>query len=152
MPRRPHSLQSPVPTPRARRLIAAVAAALTLGSLSPAAQQPAPPSAQRPPVFRSGRDLVVVNVVVRDKSGALVRGLTRDDFTVLEDNRAQTVESFDAEELDAVASPIEIVTRIEWPESAWNSRRSILARIRSAICSAIFGGALVRIAANSSPP
>jgi len=108
MPRRPHSLQSPVPTPRARRLIAAVAAALTLGSLSPAAQQPAPPSAQRPPVFRSGRDLVVVNVVVRDKSGALVRGLTRDDFTVLEDNRAQTVESFDAEELDAVASPIEI--------------------------------------------
>jgi len=108
MPRGPHSLRSQVLPPRARRLIAAAAAVFTLGSLSPAAQQSAPQSAQRPPVFRSGRDLVVVNVVVRDKTGALVRGLTRDDFTVLEDNRAQTVESFDFEELDAVATPIEI--------------------------------------------
>jgi len=63
------------------------------------------PSAQSPPagsqVFRSGTELVLVNVVVRDKSGAVVRGLTRDDFAVTEDDRPQTVTSFDFEELDA---------------------------------------------------
>src|SRR5262249_49035263 len=52
------------------------------------------------PVFRSGTDLVLVNVVVRDKSGAVVRGLTRDDFTITEDDKAQTITTFDFEELD----------------------------------------------------
>src|SRR5580765_5921323 len=58
------------------------------------AQQPATP------VFRSGTELVLVNVVVRDKSGAVVRNLTRDDFSVTEDDRPQTISSFDFEELD----------------------------------------------------
>ena len=77
-------------------------------AVAPAVQQPVPGPVQRKPTFRSGRDLVVVNVVVRDKDGKLVRGLTKDDFTVLEDNRPQTVESFDFEELDSVAAPVEI--------------------------------------------
>jgi len=51
------------------------------------------------PVFRTGTELVLVNVVVRDKSGAVVRGLTRDDFTVAEDGKPQTITSFDFEEL-----------------------------------------------------
>jgi VWFA-related protein len=58
--------------------------------------------AQPPPVFRSGTDLVLVNVVVRDKSGAVVRGLTQSDFIVTEDDKPQTVTSFDFEELDRV--------------------------------------------------
>ncbi|HKB10117.1 MAG TPA: VWA domain-containing protein [Vicinamibacterales bacterium] len=52
-------------------------------------------------VFRSGTELVLVNVVVRDKSGAVVRGLTRDDFVIAEDDKPQTITSFDFEELDA---------------------------------------------------
>ncbi len=58
--------------------------------------------AQQPsaPVFRSGAELVLVNVVVRDKSGAVVRGLTRDDFSVAEDDKPQTISTFDFEELD----------------------------------------------------
>jgi VWFA-related protein len=52
------------------------------------------------PVYRGGTELVLVNVVVRDKSGTVVRGLTRDDFTVAEDNKLQTITSFDFEELD----------------------------------------------------
>ena len=60
--------------------------------------QSAPPPA---PVFRSGTELVLVNVVVRDRSGAVVRGLRRDDFAVAEDGRPQTIASFDFEELDA---------------------------------------------------
>jgi VWFA-related protein len=58
------------------------------------------------PVFRSGTELVLVNVVVRDKSGNVVRSLTRDDFVVTEDDRPQIVTSFDFEELDkADAAP-----------------------------------------------
>jgi VWFA-related protein len=37
---------------------------------------------------------------VRDKNGAVVRGLTRDDFSISEDDKPQTVTSFDFEELD----------------------------------------------------
>ena len=55
---------------------------------------------QSRPVFRSGTELVIVNVVVRDKSGAVVRGLTADDFTITEDDRPQAISSFDFEELD----------------------------------------------------
>ncbi len=54
------------------------------------------------PVFRSGTELVLVNVVVRDKAGNVVRNLTRDDFVVTEDDKAQVVTSFDFEELDKV--------------------------------------------------
>jgi VWFA-related protein len=55
---------------------------------------------QRPTAtFRSSVDLVTVNVVVRDKNGNLVRGLMRDDFTVTEDSRPQTISTFDFEEI-----------------------------------------------------
>lgn len=87
-------------------------AVVALGSLSMQAQQSGQPPVRQAPqgraTFRSGRDLVVVNVVVRDKDGKLVRGLKKDDFTVTEDNRPQTVESFDFEELDTVAEPADI--------------------------------------------
>src|SRR5476649_1695629 len=69
---------------------------VVLLTATPHAQAPAQP----PTVFRSGTELVLVNVVVRDKNGAVVRGLTRDDFIVAEDDKAQTVTSFDFEELD----------------------------------------------------
>jgi VWFA-related protein len=63
----------------------------------PLAQSQTPP---RTPVFRSGTELVLVNVVVRDKSGAVVRGLKQDDFSITEDDKPQTITSFDFEELD----------------------------------------------------
>src|SRR5262249_21484598 len=68
---------------------------LGLWTMTPRAQP------QRGQVFRSGTELVLVNVVVRDKSGAVVRGLARDDFAVTEDDKPQTITSFDVEELDA---------------------------------------------------
>src|ERR1700704_4237347 len=57
------------------------------------------PRAEQRSVFRSGTELVRVNVVVRDKSGAVVRNLSRDDFTVTEDDKPQTITSFDFEQL-----------------------------------------------------
>jgi VWFA-related protein len=59
-------------------------------------QTPAKPA----PVFRSATELVTVNVVVRDRSGAVVRGLTQADFAITEDDKPQTITSFDFEELD----------------------------------------------------
>jgi VWFA-related protein len=77
----------------------------------PGAQgQPAQP---KTPVFRSGTELVLVNVVVRDKNGNVVRGLKQDDFSITEDDKAQTITSFDFEELDkadAAAPPPEAVS------------------------------------------
>ncbi|HUZ05108.1 MAG TPA: VWA domain-containing protein [Acidobacteriaceae bacterium] len=50
-------------------------------------------------------DLVLTNVVVRDKkTGQIVRGLTANDFTVLENNKQQHILSFDFQSVDAVAN------------------------------------------------
>jgi VWFA-related protein len=59
---------------------------------------------QPKPTFKSGLDMVIVNVVVRDKDGNPVRGLTLKDFTVLEDGKPQAISTFDFEELDTVAT------------------------------------------------
>jgi VWFA-related protein len=69
---------------------------LVFFSVAPSAQAPQQPAT----VFRSGTELVLVNVVVRDKNGAVVRGLTRDDFSIAEDDKTQSITSFDFEELD----------------------------------------------------
>ena len=50
-------------------------------------------------------EIVLVNVVVRDKQGNIVRGLKKDDFTVLEDGKQQSLASFDFEETDTQALP-----------------------------------------------
>lgn len=49
--------------------------------------------------FRSGIDLVTVDVVVLDGKGEPVVGLTRNDFTVLEDGRPQQIREFQTVEL-----------------------------------------------------
>ena len=50
--------------------------------------------------FKVTSELVLVSVTVRDKKGALVRGLKQSDFTVLEDGKAQRIQSFDIEDVD----------------------------------------------------
>lgn len=66
----------------------------------------APVAQQTPtPVFRSDVDLVVVDVVVRDRSGAVVRGLTAADFDVREDDKPQQVTSFNVEEIATTPRP-----------------------------------------------
>jgi VWFA-related protein len=98
-------------------LLALVAAAIgtsgaVVGGRAPQAQQR--PVSQRPAAtFRSSIDLVTVNVVVRDRNGNVVRGLTRDDFVVTEDGRPQTISTFDFEEIATAppdAVPAEIPT------------------------------------------
>ena len=87
-------------TRRGVRTTARVLAAVLTAPALPPATAPA-----QVPTFQSAVALVRVTVVVRDKSGALVRGLTRADFTITEDERPQTIESFDFEDLPTERAP-----------------------------------------------
>lgn len=51
-------------------------------------------STQSPPVFRARANYVEIDAVVTDSRGRVVRGLTREDFTVSEDGTAQRIETF----------------------------------------------------------
>jgi Ca-activated chloride channel family protein len=67
---------------------------------TPRAQQPpaaARSDAAQPPSFKSGVELINVTATVSDASGRFVSGLTRDDFTVYEDGKAQDITYFTAE-------------------------------------------------------
>jgi VWFA-related protein len=78
---------------RHRLLTAVLIAGCAVASIAyPHAQDP-------PPVFRAGTAFVSVDVVVRDESGAIVRGLTAADFTIREDGRPQQVQTFSFEEI-----------------------------------------------------
>ncbi|HEV2689893.1 MAG TPA: hypothetical protein VGV35_15145, partial [Bryobacteraceae bacterium] len=68
--------------------------------LSLFAQTPqAPPST--PPTFSTTTNLVILNVTVRDKSGKLVDNLKKEDFTVFEDEKPQSVAVFELERLSS---------------------------------------------------
>ncbi len=71
------------------------------------AQSSTTPPQERPPAgvatLHTGTKLVVVDVVVRDKSGHPIHGLTRNDFRLAESGKSQTVSSF--EEYAAPAMP-----------------------------------------------
>ena len=78
-----------------RSLATVLVAAMLLGAAG-AAQE-------RRPTFRSGRDLVSVDVVVRDRNGEIVRDLTAADFEVREDGRVQQVLGLSFQEITGAA-------------------------------------------------
>src|SRR5437879_7822062 len=92
--------------PRRARRTRRTASTLTIGSVAAAlcalsvvsAQQTAPAPAQ--PVFRSGAQLVVETVTVKDKDGKVVEGLTAKDFTITEDNVAQAISFVEFQRVD----------------------------------------------------
>ena len=82
--------------------LTALTVALLLGRIFAQQPQPTPtPAGQGDYKFRVESQLVLVNVVARDKSGKPVTDLKRDDFTVLEDGKPQKISSFDFENLDS---------------------------------------------------
>ena len=79
-------------------ILATVVLTATATATSPSAQQ-------SQPVFRSRLNLVSVDVIVRDKSGAVVRNLTAADFEVREEGKAQEITNFNFEEITDNAVP-----------------------------------------------
>lgn len=87
-----------------------VLAASTLARAS-AAQTPAPaaspsPDAASSPSFPARVEQVTVDVVVTDKKGNPITGLTKDDFRVIEEGVPQSVATFDAVSVPATASTV----------------------------------------------
>jgi VWFA-related protein len=77
---------------------------------SPASASPAPAATAAPadaavnPSFPAQVDVVTVDVVVTDKKGVPIAGLTERDFQILEEDRPQSITSFEAVQLPATAS------------------------------------------------
>ena len=82
-----------------RNLAALLLAGLLLETPPPlaAGQAPQIPSPSRISVTT---ELVLVNVVARDKKGNLIGDLKKEDFTVLEDGKKQAISTFDFENVD----------------------------------------------------
>jgi VWFA-related protein len=72
---------------------------LLLPSLGAQEPQSNPQAGSQTPSFPAQVEIVTVDTVVTDKQGSPITGLTRDDFTVLEDGVPQKVESFEAVQL-----------------------------------------------------
>jgi VWFA-related protein len=93
-----------------RKTSLALALALAAIATTATAQDsvPAQPSTQY--TFTVNSDLVLTNVVVRDKkTGEVVRGLTARDFTILENGKPQRISTFDFESVDQ-ATPLNEAT------------------------------------------
>jgi VWFA-related protein len=71
-----------------------LASAALLGAQE--AQKPAAPPPAETPTFPAQVEQVIVDVVVTDKKGNPIKGLTRDDMTVTEDGAPQQIVSFEA--------------------------------------------------------
>ena len=80
---------------------AAALALITCAALISVARAQAPKDSQGSPAvtFQVEVDYVDVDVVVTDQQGNFVRGLTRDDFEVLEDGRPVKVDTFSTVEI-----------------------------------------------------
>jgi VWFA-related protein len=80
------------------------ATALVLQVAAPALAQQSGQPAVSPARIEVTTELVLVNVVARDKKGNLVRDLKKEDFTLLEDGKKQNISTFDFENVDEMAA------------------------------------------------
>ena len=74
-----------------RRCLAVVLGAFILSATAPTAQQPPPPPQ---PAFRTGIDIVSLNVTVTDGGGRYVTDVEQGDFSVFEDGVKQDLTFF----------------------------------------------------------
>src|SRR6185369_11168734 len=86
-----------------RKCIRVVCSCTLAAQLALAALAQQAPAQQAAPAIRATTELVLVNVVARDRKGNLVRDLKQQDFTVLEDGQKQQLASFDFENIDELA-------------------------------------------------
>ena len=68
----------------------------------PRTQPPPPPAQKKETVIRSAAELVLVDVQVTGRDGRPVKGLRPEQFTVLEDNKQQKVDTFDYYDIETI--------------------------------------------------
>ena len=83
-----------------KNLAALIMAGLLLQAPVPAAAQQSAPIPASPGRIRVTTELVLVNLVARDKKGNLVHDLKKEDFTLFEDSKKQEISTFDFENVD----------------------------------------------------
>ena len=81
-----------------------VAFAVPAQPQAPSNQQPTQPTQPAASTIRTATKLVIVDVVVTDQQHHPVHNLTRNDFTLLEDNVSQSVRAFEEHAPPAVAA------------------------------------------------
>ncbi len=92
------------------------------------AQNPTPAQDQSAPnsttvTFKVNSDLVLTNVVVRDKkTGQLLKGLTEKDFTISEDGKPQHIVSFDFQNVDEAAPLDEATINASAPNGVFGAK------------------------------
>lgn len=89
-----------------RRKLASLltAAALFLQVSAPLFAQQPPQTPASAPRIEVTTELVLVNVVARDKRGNLVQDLKKEDFTLFEDGKKQNISTFDFENVEQQAA------------------------------------------------
>lgn len=80
------------------------AAAMVLETAAPAMAQQGGQAGTGEARIEVTTELVLVNVVARDKHGNLVGDLKKEDFTLFEDGKKQVISTFDFENVDEVAA------------------------------------------------
>jgi VWFA-related protein len=92
-------MKTPMPKVHCRSCLAGSVIAITLAlSLNLSAQEQTPSSQDQPiETLKVNVDVVQLFFNVKDKHGALIPSLTKDDFNVFEDGKAQTIKYFKAE-------------------------------------------------------
>ncbi|HTA86157.1 MAG TPA: VWA domain-containing protein [Silvibacterium sp.] len=105
-----------------------LAAAITFAAIFTVRAQQAPPQQPDQSSFtlKVNSDIVLTNVVVRDKkTGDVVRGLTAKDFTILENGKAQQISSFDFESVDQAAPLNEATINGQTGTSIFNAKNGV---------------------------
>jgi VWFA-related protein len=77
---------------------------------------------QNHPVFSARSELVVLHVIVRDKSGSDVANLVSNAFTILEDGQVQTIQFFEQQD-----APVTVGLLIDSSGSMWPVRDRVIA-------------------------
>ena len=75
-------------------------------------QDPAAPQGTRQPTFRTGVNIVRVDVIVTDDNGNPVTDLTKDEFEIVEDGKVQTIDLFRQIRIDGTVPSVERLRQV----------------------------------------
>ena len=104
-----------------RRLSPGVLIVITVVAVATLVAQAPPPSqpGQTLPRFRAGVQMIDVDVVVTDKRNQPVRGLTKEDFEIIEERQSQEIRTFTPIDLP-FDTPNLLAARRGDPEPTWS--------------------------------